>query len=166
MTDALAHLNAYPLRVVCACGHIDMYDDTDALKADGGDLVYHSHSDLFAATCPTCREQRPVRAGRFSWDDGTEMCLALGAFEDGYDPLDADLEGPYDPNRTNFELVADPVYIARQRLDPTCLRCGGRVTEEDRRADAEAPEIGYEYYECPDCGNQMRPEAIETQRDD
>lgn len=46
--------------------------------------------------------------------------------------------------------------------DNICPVCETPLTEEDRHADHRAPEVGYEYYECPDCGHQYRPERIEA----
>lgn len=149
------------LRVICACGHNAQYDALTEFKSDGGELVYNNHQDLYAARCASCDEGRPVKAGMFDWDDiGREFCLTLGAFEKGHNPLHDSLNEEYDPTRTDFSSVANPVYIARQRFDPICIKCGERITEDNRREDGNAPEVGWAYYECSSCGNTMHPESL------
>ena len=44
--------------------------------------------------------------------------------------------------------------------DQVCTQCGSEITDENRHSGPEAPEIGWEYYECPDCGHRMRPESV------
>jgi predicted RNA-binding Zn-ribbon protein involved in translation (DUF1610 family) len=156
-----------PLRVICTCGHSARYDALTDFETDGGELTYHAQQDLYAARCPSCGDARPVKVGTFNWDDiGREFCLAFGAFEAEYQPLAASLDSDYDPNRTDFSAVANPAYIARQRFDPICIRCGERLTEEDKRTDGNAPEVGWEYYECPACGHTMHPDSLGTLGDD
>lgn len=151
-----------PLRVICSCGHSARYETVSTLEQDGGEVTYHQNTDLYAAICPSCSTPRPVKVGTFDWDDiGTEFCLTLGSFEDGYTPFETGLDTQYDLARTDFSDVANPVYIARQRFDPTCIRCGERLTETDRKTDGNAPELGWEYYQCPECGEQMRPNAVD-----
>lgn len=41
---------------------------------------------------------------------------------------------------------------------PSCPECGAVLTDEDSKSGPDAPEIGWEYYECPNCEAQSRPE--------
>jgi hypothetical protein len=41
-------------------------------------------------------------------------------------------------------------------VGPTCSSCGERIPEEGFHQDGNAPEIGWEYWQCPACGQRMR----------
>jgi hypothetical protein len=59
-----------------------------------------------------------------------------------------------------YDLDDDPAYIEMHDLKQTndgasCPSCGRG------HADGNAPEVGWEYYECPDCDGQYLPERVE-----
>ena len=42
-----------------------------------------------------------------------------------------------------------------------CPTCGAPLSEADKTTGPEAPEVGWEYYECPDCGARNRPDVVD-----
>lgn len=48
------------------------------------------------------------------------------------------------------EEVVDDYVSGDETIN--CPHCGETVPEENFHKDGEQPEIGYEYYECSDCG--------------
>lgn len=45
--------------------------------------------------------------------------------------------------------------------DYTCPSCDSPLSEEDQYSGPDAPEVGWEYYECPNCGGRSHPQLVE-----
>lgn len=45
-------------------------------------------------------------------------------------------------------------------LQGGCPYCGSDITDEHYGEGPEFPEVGWEYYECPECGKGIRPELV------
>lgn len=48
----------------------------------------------------------------------------------------------YETLLENYEAYAD---------NPCCHECGVHITRSGIRSDGDAPQLGYEYYDCPSC---------------
>lgn len=56
------------------------------------------------------------------------------------------------------------IQIDIRRAD-TCPSCDAYIHEDGFKQGPEAPEIGWEYYECPDCNARARHDAVKTSDD-
>jgi DNA-directed RNA polymerase subunit RPC12/RpoP len=61
------------------------------------------------------------------------------------------IEGASFPSDTPESVPSQSNYI--------CLNCQTSLSEANRHTGPEAPEVGWEYLECPDCGNRQHPDA-------
>lgn len=48
--------------------------------------------------------------------------------------------------------------VKKARIHAICKKCERQLGEKNLNKGPEAPELGWEYFECPNCGHQQRPQ--------
>ena len=137
----------------CVC------DATTARPVDGlGDLVSQPDERRVVATCPSCDTVRRMD----DWErdpTSTEPSYTLRLGEEAEEPHDG--PNPFDrlvSTRNGGRAAAPHVSRSRRSVTRTvpdnCGECRTALTEAARREGPDAPEAGWEHYECPTCGHR------------
>jgi hypothetical protein len=130
-------LDATTVIVECPCLLQRAYDGLSALEADGGAIA---NETPLLVRCPRCER---VYSADASYDDNQT------------------------PEWTIPEAPALTLTLASGDREPpvlpigSCTACNAEVYAEDYYEGHGHPEIGWEYYECPECKTGMSPRHAE-----
>lgn len=129
----------------------------------------------------TCTELWPVGAERLQQvgqlSDGTEASIKFLSYETsdvqslerGCSYVIRDAMTISDETEGRALLLKADTYIedasapsgAGSPNGPDCEECGDPLPMDAYHEDGLAPEIGWEYWQCPSCNNKMRPADVE-----
>jgi hypothetical protein len=146
-----------PLRFACICGY-----RAEFARAKHVEFVYANHyTDLFSTDCPACETARPAQVMQGAFNDQMLSCVSAGTFIDDPEKEPTGEPVPFSIDEADFEDIESPVDMALGVFIVRCGECDALLDEHDRRADEDAPEVGWEYYECSDCGAKTRADIAE-----
>lgn len=148
----------------CECGTV-----TAQRLADVDDEHIFQTDEEFTARCPACALHRTVT----DWSDieapndadWFKLDLGEGTVPpaEGPNPFAKLRSGTPSPSSSGVATTSASTETAEEVElpdDAACTECNGAIEEDDLQTDGRAPEIGWEYFECPDCGHQMHPDTV------
>jgi endogenous inhibitor of DNA gyrase (YacG/DUF329 family) len=107
-------------------------------------------NDSFGVECPDC--------GRSSGRNGSES-HAVGITADGFQ-AEVILISNGPTNQTQWWQIRQHHESLCNFEGRSCPECDEPLTNADFREDESAPEVGWEYYECPECGAHLSLGAV------
>lgn len=147
-----------PLRFACECSHQTEY----ARAAEAEFIYYHETADKFTAECPACNTARPAKVLKGAFTGQMLVCVSTGHFTDNPTAEPTGEARYWDSTTTTFENTLSPVEMADGVFIIRCGECDELLSPEDQHEGPDAPEVGYEYYECPACGGRTHPDTAEV----
>lgn len=115
-------------------------------------------NDILMAMCPDCANICEVDINVNNITEETyELTFVLGDIR-----LAAE-EAAEGTIRQFNERIEEAVGLDPNRL-ASCTTCGEPVYPKDKTEGSDAPEIGWQYYECSGCGEQFAPWTMEGKR--
>lgn len=116
--------------------------------------------------------QKISQCGIFEDAEGTQIRFKAWngsdppEFKEGETYDMTDMQMVYGKNAESYALVIRSKTKATVGSLPTapgesvCPSCDTVLTDDNLHTGPDAPQIGWEYYECPECGEKMRPAAV------
>lgn len=120
-----------------------------------------AYDDVFAegALLGACPCGTVSRIGEHDADGGEFYCATIIRDAVAIPCVGCDRLRRVDDGFQNSEGVLFSVFGPTVSLD--CPTCDDELWKLDFECGPDAPEVGWEYYECPDCGERVRPDAVE-----
>lgn len=139
------------IQVVCECGMEVTFESKQGLSRWRG-MLFGENGTLLGL-CPECEDIRYATAESQSEESAVTGQVVLD--EVAMSGEDAASGTTRSFSRRLDELVGlDPDRLTR------CSECGACILPDHKQQGPDAPEIGWEYFECPDCAHKMRPESV------